>query len=167
MLRAWAIHLPQLRNRPGSSLGPMTTSATIAMTRSSGLSIPNMGQARPTAMPPGVSDLGRAVVANFARRRGRGLGRDRLGGVARLTGLLRRCLFLVADALLEGRQALAEVAHQLGNLAATAKQQQHDGQHDEPMPYAEATHCQMLPITFAIAVSRIMAPRQKGRQPVE
>src|SRR5262245_33589030 len=118
--------------------------------------------------PADGSDLGRAVVAHFARRRGRGLSGDRLGAIARLAGLLRRCLLLAAaDALLEGRQSLAEVTHQLGNLAATAKQQQHDGQHDEPMPYAEATHIKMLPITFAIAVSRIMAPRQKARQPVE
>src|SRR5471032_736810 len=42
MPRICAIHLPQVLSRPGSSFGPMTTSATIAMTSSSGLSMPNM-----------------------------------------------------------------------------------------------------------------------------
>jgi hypothetical protein len=51
MPRIWAIHLPQLRNMPGNSFGPMTTSATTAMTSSSGLSMPNMAAQAPTAPP--------------------------------------------------------------------------------------------------------------------
>src|SRR5262249_44185492 len=124
--------------------------------------------------PPPGSDLRGAVMPDVARRRGRGLRGDRLGAVAGLAGLDGRRLFLAADTLLEGRQALAEIAHQLRDLAATAKQQQHDGQHDEPMPYAEATHVKMLPDNSDVSRSPsarlarpIMAPRRKTRQHVE
>jgi hypothetical protein len=77
-------------------------------------------------------DLGSAVLANLsAGRRSRRLARYRLGSVARLARLGRRNVILLStDALLEGLQALAEVAHEAGNLAATAEQQQHDGKHD-------------------------------------
>ena len=51
MPRIWDIHLPQVRSRPGSSFGPMTTSATTAMTSSSGLSMPNMDH-RSLSAPP-------------------------------------------------------------------------------------------------------------------
>src|ERR1700753_3410390 len=107
MPRICAIHLPQVLSRPGNSLGPMKTSATMAMTSSSGLSMPNMEtrydwNAR-------RSDLGGGVLVDLARRRGRGLGRDRLGRVARLSGSGRGLVRSAADALLEGREALAEV----------------------------------------------------------
>src|SRR3954468_15602186 len=46
-------------------------------------------------------------------------------------------LLVFAHALLEGLDALREVAHQLRNLAAPAEQQQADRQHDDPVPNAQ------------------------------
>ena len=42
MPRICDIHLPQVFKRPGSSFGPMTTSATTAISNNSELSMPNM-----------------------------------------------------------------------------------------------------------------------------
>src|SRR6478735_6875313 len=61
-----------------------------------------------------------------------------LDGLRRL-GLDRLGRFLVGHALLEGLDALGDVAHQLGNLAAS-EQQHDDDAHDDPMPDAYATH---------------------------
>ena len=46
---------------------------------------------------------------------------------------------VVGHALLEGLDALRDVAHQIGNLAA-AEQQQDDCDHDDPVPNAKRTH---------------------------
>src|SRR5689334_19305202 len=86
---------------------------------------------------------------DLIRRRGRRLSRDRLGRIARLTRGRSRGLFLPADALLEGLETLAEVAKQL----------QHNGQHDHPVPDAEATHVKKLPEWFVIARERLSHPR--------
>ena len=60
---------------------------------------------------------------------------------ARRLGLLAvRCALLFLQALFEGIDAGAHVLHELGDLAAAAEQQQHDGQHDQPMPNAKASH---------------------------
>src|ERR1700682_5481578 len=52
---------------------------------------------------------------------------------------LFRSLFVVLHALLEGLDALRDVAHQVGDLAA-AEQQQDDCDHDDPVPNAKRTH---------------------------
>jgi hypothetical protein len=61
---------------------------------------------------------------------------DRLHGL----GLFGSHVILV-HALLERLEALRDVAHQVGNLAA-AEQQQDDCDHDDPMPNAKRTHLQ-------------------------
>src|SRR3546814_441961 len=67
----------------------------------------------------------------------RGLPVDRLGIVFGLAVLL---LVLIFQALLEGVDALTHVTHQLRNLAAAAEQDQHNGQHDEPVPDTKTSH---------------------------
>src|SRR5215212_2313221 len=113
----------------------------------------------PAANQRAVLDLGSTVLVDLAARRRRrrsGLCRDRLGRVARLASLGRRgFLALRAHALLEGRETLAEVAHELRDLTATAEQQQYDGQHDQPVPYAQATHIEMLPMRLQSASGRL------------
>src|SRR3546814_5402492 len=47
---------------------------------------------------------------------------------------------LFFQALLEGVDALTHVTHQLRNLAAAAEQDQHNGQHDEPVPDTKTSH---------------------------
>src|SRR5258705_13638348 len=59
---------------------------------------------------------------------------DRLHGL----GLLRS-LVIVLHALLEGLDALRDIAHQIGDLAAP-EQQQDDCDHDDPVPNAKRTH---------------------------
>src|SRR3546814_336823 len=49
-------------------------------------------------------------------------------------------LVLFFQALLEGVDALTHVTHQLRNLAAAAEQDQHNGQHDEPVPDTKTSH---------------------------
>src|SRR5580704_6194532 len=68
------------------------------------------------------------------RRRRRSVMIDRLYGLG-----LFRSLFIVLHALLEGLDALRDVTHQVGNLAAT-KQQQDDCDHHDPVPNAKRTH---------------------------
>src|SRR5271168_1761917 len=76
------------------------------------------------------------------RRLRRGAMVDRLHGL----GLFDR-LFVVLHALLEGLDALGDVTHQVGNLAAT-KQQQDDCDHDDPVPNAKRTHPAIPPNTL-------------------
>ena len=49
-------------------------------------------------------------------------------------------IVLFGQTLLEAVDALAEVAHQVGDLAAAAKQDQGDGAQNQPVPDAERTH---------------------------
>src|SRR3977135_1363766 len=67
------------------------------------------------------------------RRGGRRVVIDRLHWL-----VLFRSLVIVLHALLEGLDALRDVAHQVRNLA-TAKQQQDDCDHDDPVPNAKRT----------------------------
>jgi hypothetical protein len=60
---------------------------------------------------------------------------DGLHRFGRLFGLLG----IVLHALLEGLDALRDVAHQVRNLAATEQQQDHCD-HDDPVPNAKRTH---------------------------
>jgi beta-phosphoglucomutase-like phosphatase (HAD superfamily) len=48
--------------------------------------------------------------------------------------------FVVGHALLERLDALCDVAHDVGNLALAAEQQQRNREEQHPMPNAEATH---------------------------
>jgi hypothetical protein len=60
--------------------------------------------------------------------------------IDRLYGLgLFRSLVIVLHALLEGLDALCDIAHQIRNLAAT-EQQQDDCDHDDPVPNAKRSH---------------------------
>src|SRR3990170_8496929 len=105
----------------GRSLGPTTTIATTAMTRSSDQPMSNMcalqGEGRGTKPPASV----RFILARFLAARGLGAG-GRLGG-ARLGGLVVDDLRLLGGrlvlghALLEALDALGDVAPQLGKLA--------------------------------------------------
>ena len=61
-----------------------------------------------------------------------------------VTALLHRLgRVLVGHALLEALDALGDVAHQFGNLAAT-EQQQDDRKDDQPMPDAETAPSALL-----------------------
>ena len=51
-------------------------------------------------------------------------------------------LFFFAHSLAEILDAFGDVAHQFRNFA-TAKQQQHDDQNDQPVPYAKTTHTRL------------------------
>jgi len=53
-------------------------------------------------------------------------------------------LVIVRHALLEGLDALGEVTHQVGNLAASTEQQQADGKDNDPVPNAHRTHVLIL-----------------------
>src|SRR6266550_1703603 len=153
MRRILVTQCPSERKAPGNSFGPITISATMPMSRSSPQPMSNMSVAPRRAgshdgacvgeLPPGAV-VGSADLA-VVRRRGsgdRGGARRRrrhrlmvngLGvGLDRLVGLV-----LVRKTLLERLDALGEVAHQLGNLAATAEQQEHDGSRDDPVPNAQ------------------------------
>src|SRR5436190_7586338 len=151
MRRIFVIHCPSVRNAPGNSFGPIAISATMPMSRSSPQPMSNMSVAPRRAgshagareVPPGavvgsanlavVNRRGGADRGGARRRRGHRLMVDSLGvGLDRLVGLV-----LVRKTLLERLDALGEVAHQFGNLAATAEQQEHDGSRDDPVPNAQ------------------------------
>src|SRR5215510_134888 len=154
MRRSLAIHCPSVRNAPGSSFGPMAISATVPMSSSSPQPMSNMeaslrrahGAAGPSAAAiPAVRRLSAAASgsAGLARLRGSGGGRRRSGRrlmVDRLHGLslgrLGLGLVLFREPLLERLDALGKVAHQLGDLAAPAEQQEAHRQNDNPVPDA-------------------------------
>src|SRR4051812_45319616 len=102
--------------------------------------LPLIGRARRSGLgaPAGLAGLGAGVLLE-------GLARARvLDDLRRL--VLPRGLVLLGrlvvfrHALLEALYALGHVAHDRGNLAAAAEQQQRHGEEDEPMPDAQATH---------------------------
>src|ERR1700761_280058 len=112
MARALPAHLPAMCIMRGRSLGPTTISATASrMTIWLQLNRSNMGR-RPM-LSYGTSDRGLVLVGVF--------GVDHLG------------LVLLGQALLEAVDALAEVAHQVGDLAAAAEQDQGHKAQQQPM----------------------------------
>src|SRR5215212_6839724 len=146
------VMLPSVRSAFGRSFGPMTMSATAPITSTSPQLMSNMvgprrlapsSARRRTAASPrsaglALADRGgggrrlrrrRRLVLDRAHRIGRGRRRRGRGGGR---------VFL-AHALLEGFDALGDVAHHVRDLAAP-EQQQDDDAHDEPMPNAYATH---------------------------
>src|SRR3569623_3298706 len=123
MRRALPAHCPIMRNTPGSSFGPMAISATTPMTSSSLHPLSNMNHsasrerlfAGSRCLCP-VRSVG--VAADVMARRGLLRRRGVVDGLHRL-GLRDRLVIIVGHALLERLDALRNVAHQVGNLAAT------------------------------------------------
>src|SRR5712691_7436842 len=147
------MYWPNVRRTTGSSLGPNTISATTPMRTSSPQPTSKMKACTPRdavtsrlaahAISRSRALLGSAGAASAGlaglglRNRFRRLMLDRLAGLGSLGLASRLVLFL--HALLEGFDALGNVAHQLGDLAPAAQQKQ-DGNHDDPVPNAQAAH---------------------------
>src|SRR5688572_21007870 len=110
----------------------MTTSATMAHTIISEKPMSNMrGWAEASGLAARLAFL---LVADLTLDGGAGRGG---GDFARgLLGLLGLSLHAVLEALHGAAQVGAHVAQLL-----RAENQQHDEQHDQPMPDAERTHC--------------------------
>src|SRR5260370_20474082 len=82
--------------------------------------------------------------------------------IDRLHGLgLFRSLVIVLHALLEGLDALRDVAHQIRNLAAT-EQQQDDCDHHDPVPNAKRTHPATLQTRVAGVPARSSAESRRA-----
>src|SRR5947199_7358530 len=153
MRRILVMYWPKVRRTTGSSLGPNTISATMPMRTSSPQPTSKMKACTPRdaltsrlaahALLCSRAWLGSAwaVSARLAAlglcNRFRRFMLDRLAGLGAL-GLARR-LVLFLHAFLEGLDALGHVTHQLGDLAP-AEQQKQDGNHDDPVPNAQAAH---------------------------
>src|SRR6185437_8380946 len=148
ILRALRTHCPNVRRTVGSSFGPITINATTPMRRNSLHPMSNIKASayaqRPTPLrrtrgrPASVlgasgSDSLAANVRTRRRRRGAGV----FDGLHRL-GLFGGGVVLL-HALLEGLDALSDVTHQVGHLAAP-EQQQDDDDHQHPVPNAKRTH---------------------------
>src|SRR5262245_50282514 len=116
--RALPISLPTARSAPGSSLGPMKTSAVTPISASCAMLKSNIVVAAEAR-----SDLG-VLPGLRARAHGRA-GGDLLRRRAGDVGL--GVLVALLEALLEGGDALPELAEQVLDLAA-AEQQHHDCQ---------------------------------------
>src|SRR6476659_9257809 len=84
---------------------------------------------------PGSDSLA-ADIRPCRRRRWR---RIVIDGLHRFGGLVGGRLVIVLHALLEGLDALRDVTHQVGDLAAAEQQQDHCD-HDDPVPNAKRTH---------------------------
>src|SRR4051812_46054867 len=168
-----------MRSTPGSSFGPMAISATTAMTTSSLQPISNIVSQTPRGasrfgLRPRNSDTDadEAPRSGFELALGLGvllerIGRLRLGDDLRIDR--RVCLggFVVGHAFLEGFDALGNVAHQLGNLAASEQQQDH-GDHHDPVPYTQRTHRKTLRTERRTAALSVWPePTSKGRQKQE
>src|SRR5262245_46393891 len=97
--------LPKVRSIRGSSFGPTTTIATTAMTR---ISLQPTSNMMALAEGCGSADL-RLRVDRLHVHRLRRIAHDRFG---------RRRLVILGHALLEALDALGDIAHQLGDLAA-------------------------------------------------
>src|SRR3954468_14779599 len=145
--RILAVIWPTVRNAFGKSLGPMTISATPPITITSPQLMSSMVAPDPLRSERWVRPRADGST-ELAVGEGRG-GADRLRAlmVDRADRLCRRHgrrggrggRILVAHALLEGFDALGDIAHHLGDLAAP--EQEHDDRaDDDPVPDACATH---------------------------
>src|SRR5713226_202417 len=147
MRRILVVHWPTARRTPGNSLGPIAINATAPITNSSLQPTSNIALLTPRGALPAKAgaplrghtlDERSADLAGLGlRRRLRRLVVDRL----RRLGLLRLRFrgLVLGHALLEGLDALRDVAHQLGDLSA-AEHQQDDGDDDDPVPNTQRTH---------------------------
>src|SRR5262249_2692582 len=121
-----------------SSFGPMTTSATTPITRSSLQPISNMvfvSAAKHAAQWPAAAAASAHLFLGLAPYGGRGLVID---GLRLAPGLSGRGV-VVSHALLEGFDALGHVAHHFRNLAAS-EQKQHNQDDNDPVPDTQTTH---------------------------
>ena len=150
----------------GKSLGPMTTIANNPTINISCQPISNMavhsskgpellrGRSRIRVVYRMEDGADRAPLSEMAspldggvplRRFGRGgdIGIFRVQHLRRLhpiDGDFRFPVFF-PHTFLKRSQAPAKIAHQAGDLAATAKNDQHHGQNHQPMPNAKCSHC--------------------------
>src|ERR1700691_3284075 len=147
MLRTLRAHCPAVRNTAGSSLGPITISATTPISRNSVQEISNMEIPGPFSRHAGIgAGCPRSPAAGASGHLGAGLG-TRFHHVAGLMveglngriGVRRASLFL-RHALLEGFDAFGDVAHHVRNLAAPAEYQEQHGADDQPMPDTQGAH---------------------------
>src|SRR5580704_10347449 len=129
MPRTLRVYWPSVRNTPGSSFGPITISATTPINRNSLQLISNMKTPRPPR-PPAACLAGRGDRREGAAS-ARPCSRTRRAGLGRFHGLV------LGHALLEGFDALGDVAHHVRNLAAAAEDQKQHGADDQPMPDAQ------------------------------
>src|SRR6266849_6879193 len=173
------MYWPTVRRTTGSSLGPNTISATKPMRNSSPQPTSKMKACTPRdavtsrlaahAILRSRALLGSAGAASARlaalglRNRFRRLMLDRLARFGSLA--LARRLVLFLHALLEGFDALGNVAHQLGDLAP-AEQQKQDGNHHDPVPNAQAAHGISSVTARARGATRLVhrQARRRGRQ---
>src|SRR5580704_12592381 len=137
MLRTLRDHWPSVRMTPGSSFGPITTSATTPMSRNS---VQLMSNIQSTLRPRGRDRRESSRALDLALGFGAPLdigGRLVVDGLYRRIGLGGFGGILVGHAFLEGFDALGDVAHHVRNLAASAEHQQEYGADDQPMPDAQ------------------------------
>src|SRR6185437_8196056 len=128
---------PSVRATRGRRSGPITTSATMPITSISENPTSNM-MALPMRRAGSNGRGGRRgsallLLLDLALD-GAALGGDLAGGLHRLVAL---------HALLEPLHRAAEVGAHVAQLLR-AEDQQHDDEHDEPMPDAERTHEDLL-----------------------
>src|SRR6202167_2357049 len=147
MLRTLRAHCPAVRNTAGSSLGPITISATTPISRNSVQEISNMEIPGPFSRHAGIgAGCPRSPAAGASGHLGAGLG-TRFHHVAGLMveGLngrigVRRVGLFLRHALLEGFDAFGDIAHHVRNLAAPAEYQEQHGADDQPMPDTQGAH---------------------------
>src|SRR6185436_17866634 len=124
---------PSVRATRGRRSGPITTRATMPITRSSEKPMSNMHWARERGRRAGGARSGLLAVLHLGVDGGAGLGRD-----------LARGLGLVAlHAVLESLHGAAEVGAHVAQFLG-AEDEQHDDQDDQPVPDAERTHAILL-----------------------
>src|SRR5271169_5241005 len=124
ILRAWRRSEAPVRMALGNSLGPSTSKATTSR-----MAICDQLRSNMKDVPADGSAGGFVLAAQ--------IGLD--GLVVALGGL---GFFL--HALLEGRDALAQILHQIGNLAAPPEDDEDDQKQDKPVPDAKRSHAGLL-----------------------
>src|SRR5580704_4674422 len=146
MLRTLRAHCPAVRNTAGSSLGPITISATTPISRNSVQEISNMEIPGPFSRHAGIcAGRPRSPAAGASGHLGAGLG-ARLHHIAGLMveglngRIARRVGLFLGHALLEGFDAFGDIAHHVRNLAAPAEYQKQHGADDQPMPDTQGAH---------------------------
>src|SRR5215831_14829738 len=144
---------PSVRATLGSFSGPMTISATTAMTTISEKPMSNMMRQGCRATRGGTR-----LLRLFLLR----LAFDRLAGSELLRGLRALRLVLRAfHAVLESLHRAAEILADVAQLRG-AEDQHDDQQHDQPVPDAQSTHVPS-PFIRSWASSARTAPHRRAR----
>src|SRR5689334_13151558 len=115
-----------------------------------------MSSPAPATLSADLVGLDACSLARLAGSGVNGFGRDILPRRVLLGRLL-----VLGHALLEAFDALGNVAHNRGNLAAAAEHQERDGQKQQPMPNTQATHS-LAPLAatlLTLGVCRTIAER--------